>query len=282
MLATLPSTTVRRLSVPLVVVVHDLRHELLPGQFTPAQRALRRVSYSRGYAIADGHLAISRTTLATLHRLHPATVRTPSAVVHHGADHLPAATGPRIGGTGAGTGAAVTFAHHANKNLDLVLDAWRLLDDPPPLEVLGLPDTERSRVSAGVAARGLTDRVRLLPYLPAAEFRARLGAASLVVFAGEGEGFGLPVLEAMRLRIPVVLGPDPAVLEVAAGHGFAMSSWTPAELARAVRAGSAATGEELAAAASHASTYTWGRTVEGTRNLLASVSRGAAAPPAGP
>lgn len=266
-LATLPSTTMRRLDVPLVVVVHDLRHDLRPDQFSRAQRLLRRVSYGRGYAIADAHLAISQRTLTDLHEVHPSTRETPSAVVHHGADHV--ADWP----VGDRTGPAVTFAHQVNKNLDLVLDGWRLLGpDAPGLVVLGGPDATRTAWQRSVDERGLAERVRLAPYVSSDEFATHLGAASVVVLASDFEGFGLPVVEAMRIGVPVVIGPEPAMLEVAAGHAFAMTGWTPTEVARATREALAADDATISAATAHATTFTWARTVSETRALLSSVS----------
>ncbi|WP_165807059.1 glycosyltransferase [Nocardioides currus] len=242
-LATLPSTTVRRLGAPLVVVVHDLRHDLRPDQFGRVRRVLRRVSYARGYALADAHLAISRRTLDDLHTVHPRTRSTPSAVVHHGADHVAGTPG-----AGARTGPVVTFAHQTNKNADLVRAGWRVLGpDAPELVVLGDP------------------------YVPDEEYAAWLGRAAVVVMASDFEGFGLPVLEGMRLGVPVVVGPDPAMLEVAGGHAFAMTGWTPDEVARATREALAADGAVVAAAIDHAASFTWARTVSGTRELVRSV-----------
>lgn len=262
-LATLPSTTVRRLDVPLAVVVYDLRHELRPEQFERSRRVLRRVSYSRGYATADGFVGISRRTLDDLHRLHPDTRDRPAVVAHLGADHVDGWP------PGRPSGRVVTFAHHSNKNLDLVLDGWqRLGPDAPSLLVLGIAGDRRSAVAGAVARRGLEGVVRLAPFLAEADFRRTLADASLVLFPSDFEGFGLPVVEGMRLGIPVVIGPEPATREVAGGHAFEMTTWQPDELARAVREGLAATPDQLAAARDHAAAFTWAQTVTRTRELL--------------
>jgi glycosyltransferase involved in cell wall biosynthesis len=262
-LATLPSTTVRRLDVPLGVVVYDLRHELRPEQFERSRRLLRWASYGRGYATADGFVSISVRTLDDLHTLHPSTAHRPAVVAHLGADHVD--DWPHADPSGR----VVTFAHHSNKNLSLVLDGWQLLGgSAPELLVLGVSDELRATVQMGLARRGLAGAVTLAPFLAEPDFRRTLAGAALVLFPSDFEGFGLPVVEGMRLGIPVVIGPEPATREVAGGHAFEMATWEPEELARAVRDGLAAAPGQLAAARVHAARYTWTNTVTRTRELL--------------
>lgn len=267
LLATAPTTTVRGVDAPLTAVVLDLRHELRPEQFSRGRRLLRDVSYGRTYRLADRFLAISRRTLDDLHRLHPETREKPAHVVHLGGDHVldwpdPTHDGPAIG-----------FAHHSNKNPDLLLDAWALLArDPggaPPLLLLGLGSGRRDDVAARVAALGLGDRVQLAPFLPEDEFREVFSAASMVVFPSDFEGFGLPVVEGMVLGKPVVLGPEPATTEVAGGHADVARDWSAPALADAVRRARAARPDRLAAARAYAAAYTWERTVRRTRAVLA-------------
>lgn len=270
-LATLPSTTVRRLDVPLGIVVYDLRHELRPEQFGRARRALRWASYNRGYAIADGFVSISQRTLTDLHTLHPGTADRPAIVAHLGGDHVD--DWPQA----EPTGRVVTFAHHTNKNLDLVLDGWQLLGpSAPELLVLGVSSGRRTAIGEALARRGLSGRVTLAPFLAETDFRRTLAGAAIVLFPSDFEGFGLPVVEGMRLGIPVVIGPEPATREVAGGHAFEMTSWQPAELTRAVREALAASPAQLAAARRHAAGFTWADNVTQTRELLSTLLESAA------
>jgi glycosyltransferase involved in cell wall biosynthesis len=268
-LATNPTTTLRRPGAPLVVVVHDLRHELRPEQFSPGRRALRWAAYGRSYALADGFVAVSARTLADLHDRHPATRSVPSAVVHHGADHVldwpaPSRSGPLI-----------AFGHHTNKNPDLVVDAWGVLAArglTPRLTLLGLGGADRARVASRVAATGVGAQVELAPFLAEDAFRERFASAEAVVFPSEFEGFGLPVLEAMLLGKPVVIGPDAGTMEAADGHAVVTSGWTADAVADAVQRALTLGRPELTAARQYAVGCSWRRAAVQTRALVARVA----------
>lgn len=270
-LATLPSTTVRRLHAPTAVVVYDLRHELRPEQFSRRARLLRAISYRRGYQIADGFISISQRSLDDLHELHPSTRKVPAVVAHLGADHVDGWHRP------AEPGPAITFAHHSNKNLDLVLAGWqqvvRTLEGAPTLLVLGVGAARRAELAQRLAELGLDGHVEVAPFLPDDAFREAFGAARLILFPSDFEGFGLPVAEGMRLGIPVVIGPEPATQEVAAGHALVMDSWTPAALAEGVRQALTLSPERLEAARRYAEVYTWRATAHRTRELLGRLTR---------
>jgi glycosyltransferase involved in cell wall biosynthesis len=187
--------------------------------------------------------------------------------VHLGGDHVLAWPAPRR------TGPAVGFAHHTNKNPDLLFDAWALLGaDAPPLTLLGVGSARREAIAARVAALGLSERVELAPFLPDEEFHRVFASAGMVVFPSDFEGFGLPVVEGMLLGKPVVLGPEPATNEVAGGHACVAPDWTAAALADAVRRALAMGDAELSAAREWAATFTWERCIRQTRDVLAGLA----------
>jgi len=70
---------------------------------------------------------------------------------------------------------------------------------------------------AGVAARlGLTDSVSILGHLPDREFNSVFTQAAALVFPSRYEGFGIPVLEAFRLEVPVICSRAGSLPEVGA------------------------------------------------------------------
>ncbi|HSV37668.1 MAG TPA: glycosyltransferase [Nocardioidaceae bacterium] len=267
-LATMPSTTFRRLRSPVAVVVHDLRHQLRPDQFSRARRVIRWVAYGRAYAVADGFVAVSARTRDDLHEMQPSTRGRPVVVVHHGADHVlewppPDRSGP-----------AVAFAHHTNKNAQLMIDAWAVLSaqgSSDRLLIVGV-GSDRRRLQAEIDERGLADCVSLAPFLPEDEFRRVVAAAAMIVFPSDFEGFGLPVVEGMALGKPVVIGPDRATIEVAGGHAAVMEDWTASALAAAVDQARRMTDIDLAEALAWGRSFTWERTAHETRAALAALS----------
>lgn len=266
-LATAPTTDVRRPSAPLMVVILDLRAEILPDQFSVGRRLLRHVSYGRSYHLASGFIAISQRSLDDLHRLHPQTSARPGTVAHLGSDHVHAWPPPSVDGP------AVAFAHHTNKNPDLVIDAWAELRsrgaEPSPLTFLGVSGELRESLQQRIADHGLTDLITLARFLPDEEFHRVITGASMIVFPSDFEGFGLPIVEGMALGKPVVIGPDPGCLEVAGGHAEVTTTWSADALADAVQRAGSRTAEQQASAREWAARFTWDETVHRTRASLA-------------
>lgn len=266
MLGVLPSTTVTPLPCPRAVIAYDLRHELRPAQFSRRARLLRKLSYDVGFRQADAIVSISERTRDDLLRSRPWLLRRPVRAAQLGADHVdtwPAdPDAPRY---------ALAFGQWGNKNVDLLLEAWQKLHksgQAMPLMVVGLNDLAREQVTSSVLERDLQDVVNLQPWLSDEEFRSRFASAAMIVFPSDFEGFGLPAVEAMRLGIPVVVTPDPALLEVTGGHAAVMAGWGADELADAVMAARQTSDRELATAKAHASAFTWRRTAERTRAAL--------------
>ncbi len=100
------------------------------------------------------------------------------------------------------------------KNLVSLIRAHaRLSERDPSTPVLALAGGAGWDRGIDPALRGSSSVLRL-GYLPAHELPAFLGGAELVVYPSLGEGFGLPVLEAMACRSAVLTTPRLALPEV--------------------------------------------------------------------
>ncbi|HBR1314242.1 TPA: polymannosyl GlcNAc-diphospho-ditrans,octacis-undecaprenol 2,3-alpha-mannosylpolymerase WbdA [Klebsiella quasipneumoniae subsp. quasipneumoniae] len=67
------------------------------------------------------------------------------------------------------------------------------------------------------------------------EFLAELYARSrALIFASQGEGFGLPLIEAAQKKLPVIIRDIPVFKEIAQEHAWYFSGEAPADIAKAV------------------------------------------------
>jgi glycosyltransferase involved in cell wall biosynthesis len=153
-------------------------------------------------------------------------------------------------------------ARRPHKNLERLIDAIRGLDGRATLVLPGYPGP----YDAALAARG-GECVRVLGWVSDADLEGLYAAATCLAFPSLAEGFGLPVLEAMRRGLPVACSDASALPEVAGNaallfHPLSVDS-IGAAIARllddaALRAALAACGRERAAA------FSWQRTADGT------------------
>ncbi len=267
MLGVTPATTFSPLPCPRAAIAHDLRYRHRPEQFPPKIRSRRRASYAVGYHQADAIVCVSHRTRDDLLEAHDYLRTRPVTVAQLGSDHV-LAWGPRV----PGPDYALAFGQFGNKNVGLVLDAWARLrgrQEGMPLVVVGVPGPDRTRVVNAVGARGLGGLVTVRPWLSTQEFQQQFRSAALVVFPSDYEGLGLPAIEAMRLGIPLVITPDPALLEVTGGLATVTDGWDADALARAVPLARGTSARGLERCVQHASGFTWRRTAGEVRAALA-------------
>ncbi len=257
------------------LILYDLRHELRPHQFSRKTRISRRASWGWTMSRADGIYTISERTLADLQARHPRLARH-GVAAQLGADHVdtwPAVATPAEP-TPAAPPYALAFGHFANKNADAVLEGWarfcrtrstgsgQATGSGPAwrLRLVGMGSADRAAATEKVAELGVADRVELMPWLDDDAFQDVFAGAGLVIFPSDFEGFGLPAIEAMRLRIPVVVSDDPALAEVTGGHAAVAASTDPGDLAAAITEALGYSSEQLEAGRRFTDAFAWRRT----------------------
>ena len=156
---------------------------------------------------ADGMLAVSAAMKADMVALGMPEARI--AVHHTGVDAA------RFGGVTRGEAKAALGiagpivvslgALVARKGHDIVIDAVAALPDATLLIVGEGP--ERAKLEAQAAARGLSERVRLLGAVRHAELGRLLPAADVMALASASEGLANAWVEALACGVPIVI-PD--------------------------------------------------------------------------
>jgi glycosyltransferase involved in cell wall biosynthesis len=171
---------------------------------------------------------------------------------------------------GGGPVILAVSAFLAHKNVGRLVDAMPIIRRTVPDAALVLPGSRtplRDDVVARAAALGLGDAVVFPGWVDQADLEGLYRTASCFVLPSLREGFGLPVLEAMRRGVPVACSRASAVPEVAGDAALLFDPESPAAIAEAVTAilSDPALARDLAdRGRGRAETFTWSRAAEGT------------------
>ncbi len=204
-----------------LLTVHDVQPLVFPEYFSPAKRRWLTTMLPRSVRRAD---RIATTTefvkQSLIDRLgaDPARIGlVPPCLVPRPAQSTSDVALRRGIGRPFVVYNAITYPH---KNHVALIDALarlggRQLDLVLPSGAGGAED----ELIARIAERGVGRRVHRLGRIPRDELDALVAASAGLVFPSTYEGFGMPVLEAMAVGIPVVASNAAALPEVVGGGG---------------------------------------------------------------
>jgi glycosyltransferase involved in cell wall biosynthesis len=256
-----------RPAVRSVVTLHDVtffRMRTFGAATTAAMRFSVGGAARSADALISGSAAARDETCAEL-GLDPARF----TVVHHGAGRPPetsaapeAALRDRFGLDGRrivlGVGAI-----RPHKNQRLLVEALPHLPADVAVVLAGRPEHDSDALSARAHELGVADRLHVTGYLADAELEGLWRMAACFAFPTRGEGFGLPVLEAMQRGIPVACSDIPVLREVSGDVAHHFDPDDPSAAAAAVLA--AMTDEHAAERGrEHARGFSWAACAQGT------------------
>jgi glycosyltransferase involved in cell wall biosynthesis len=198
---------------------HDARRAASPVGRSWMRAALRE---------ADSVVTVSRSTADELVRLgSPRRL----AVVPNGGDHLPVHDPERTGRP------FVLVPGHLEPRKD-PLTAIRALAVDPHLPRLVFAGFEKGgmifRMQSEAARLGVLDRVRYAGPVPDDELAGLYARCSAVLLPSRLEGFGIPILEAVRAGAPLAVSAIPAHAEVAPRETPRFDAGDPVDCARAL------------------------------------------------
>jgi glycosyltransferase involved in cell wall biosynthesis len=128
-------------------------------------------------------------------------------------------------------------AKRVNKNLVRLIRALPAILERWPDAMLVMPGnpTPHERELRELAAElGIAASVVFPPYVDAADLEGLYTLAGCFVFASINEGFGLPILEAMRRGVPVACARASALPEVAGDAALYFDPYSVPDIARAM------------------------------------------------
>ncbi len=218
-----PNFRARR--APMVCVPYDLQCLELPHLFAPEELLYRREALADVRREATVAVAISEfvgQSLRTQLGLREEQVR---VVPPRLSGRLPAVTAPEADRilTGRGLSRERYYFYPANfwphKNHENLLLAWSLFQRTTAgaglrLVLTGAASPRREELLAGLDRRGLAKSVIPLGHVSETELAALYAGCRGLVFPSLYEGFGLPLLEAMRSGRPVLAADAASLPEV--------------------------------------------------------------------
>jgi glycosyltransferase involved in cell wall biosynthesis len=257
-----------------VTTIHDLIYRVYPeahfGIRTLGMRALVPLAVSRSHRI----VADSESTKRDLERY----LKTPAGkvdVVPLAADDRPdvePVPGPELRrqhDLGDRPVLLSVSAKRPVKNLKRLIDALALIpaERRPVLVLPGYATPYEAELREHARALGVDADVRWLGWTSDAELEGLYALADVFAFPSLYEGFGLPVLEAMRRGVPVVSSDRSSLPEVAGDAALTVDPEDPRAIAAAVERvlGDPAEAELMRAAGrARAERFSWQATARGT------------------
>lgn len=208
--------------VPGVVSVLDLIYHHFPETFPAASRLGLRLLVPAGARRARRVIAISESGRQDIVRtlgIDPAKVD----VVHlgYGMAESPELVPERVlrerHGLGNRPVVLTVSAALRHKNLERLLEAFAAVraDPEPVLVLVGHAGRDANRLRDVAARAGVAERVRFAGWIDDAELEGLYRTAVVFAYPSLLEGFGLPVLEAMRRGVAVACSGTSALPEVA-------------------------------------------------------------------
>ena len=219
----LGGTVPGRSDQPIVVTIHDLQPLDDPTNFSPLKR--RWLGMAIPSAIKRANIVVTPSswvgqTIVDRFGIDPDRVQTVSAFAHvpSGLGDASALVEGLLARGPVFFYPAMTMAH---KNHEFLFDAFvRATQVRPEIQLVCVGAVGRHHQQV-IRASAASPSIHVLGHVSISDLWTLMRRAEALVFPSRYEGFGLPVVEAQHLGVPVIASTAPALQEVtggAAGH----------------------------------------------------------------
>ena len=217
-----------------VVSVHDTIFLDYPDYYSRWDRMIYRIKLQSALQKAHAVVATSEFTKSRLESYFPTLDNV--QVIYQGLhpeftqfqDHKPLTTERPY------------FIYHstfnARKNHRTLLEAFSLIHKQCDwdLVLIGRPGSEWKALNHWVSNQGFGNRVAMLCDLPQSELMGYLRSASAFVYPSFSEGFGIPLIEAQAMGLPMAVSRIPVFEELLAGGALYFHPNNSEEMASAM------------------------------------------------
>ncbi len=218
------SNQVRRAprGVKLTATIHDLTCWLMPELHTEANVRADSTFAENILRHADGLIAVSENTRQDAIKMlgiAPEKIQTIHSGVAEEYFNAKPAKRERPYVLYVGT-------IEPRKNLDTLLDAWKLLNPDFELVIVGPEGWGSEKTLARIRAEAT-----YLGYVPESDLPGLVAGATVFVYPSLYEGFGFPVVQAMAAGVPVVTSNTSCLPEIAGDAAVLVDPRSPSEIA---------------------------------------------------
>jgi glycosyltransferase involved in cell wall biosynthesis len=269
--------------IPVVVNIPDVQHVYFPEFFPPPVLEWRRVQYPYSLAHSAAVITLSahaRDTIVQSYPIDPGKV-TPiwlDASNHFSAPYDPAVHAEIAARYGLPAGFALfpgkTWPH---KNHMVLLRAAVYLRDVHqmkiPLVFTGGKDHYQQVLEAFIRQTGMSDQVKFLGYVPQHEMPYIYRSARFLAFPSLYEGFGIPLVEAMKSGTPILCSNCASIPEIVGDAALYFDPNDPVDVANKILQIQDEDVRRMLAVkgAERGRLFSWERTCEATLNVFESV-----------
>lgn len=227
--------------VPSVVTIHDVIYRRMPECYKLADRIIYDFKYGRSCRAADRVIAVSECTkrdVVELYGVDPERID----VVYQGCDDsfkriwspeeiaalrkrydLPAKFILQVG------------TIERRKNLELTVRALTSLPQDIALVAVGKDHYGYLKYVMGIAREaGVASRIKIIPGIDFADLPGLNQAAEVVAYPSHYEGFGIPILEGLCSRRPVVAATGSCLEEAGGENSLYVDPHSPRDMAAAL------------------------------------------------
>ena len=272
-------------STGVVLVVHDLAHEVMPDT-APHHDARWRRTFDRWVRRAAAVIVPSESTKRDLLARHD--VAGEVHVVPHGAEPFAPPSAADVEQVRAGFGIGGPYALfiggiEPRKNLSALVRAFAMLGDADVWLVIAggrtnwIPHAaEALRAEVAGLPSAVRRRVVLPGYVGGVVKRALLAGATAIAYPSRYEGFGFPVLEGFAAGVPVLTSSTSSLPEVAGDAAVLVDPGDPGAIAEGLRSLFDDPGlceRLIAAGRDRVRAFTWERSAARTAEVLRAAAR---------
>ena len=217
-----------------VLTVHDLVYKRFPKTMERSVLLVNRFFGNRSIKVADAICPVSEFTKGELIQFFPKIDPRKLHVVYNGAKPLatPPTTSPR------NNNLLFVGSLEPRKNLPALIRALEILHDEGtdiPLTITGPKGWRNRSIHDIISSSSVAKNITHTGYVDDTQLSELYRTCAALVFPSVYEGFGLPVLEALAHRAPVLTTKGSSMEEVAGEFATYFDANDPSSIAGAIR-----------------------------------------------